>query len=195
MIWSRILSCLIDRRHFCIACSQSAGDRVRLGALHPELFLCHQRVCIRGKGHMNKTVVYFLAFYFVCQFQGFCGDKLKLGTFSIPRMVENENQGTFISLTRDMAERVNLNIEIIIFPPKRAWVSFFKNKIDVIFPAFDVNFPEGTQKVTSIAVSSKPDYVFTRKGTPLFRTIEDLNGKRVGLTLGYPYEKKCWITL
>lgn len=143
---------------------------------------------------MGKSLFYYaflIVFFLVGQFTGFCGEKkIKFATFPIPRMVENEKQGIFIELTRDIIERDNLDIEIVIFPPKRAWDLFHREKIDVIFPAFDVNFPKGSQKVTSIAFSSKPDYVFTRKGTPLLRTIKDLEGKRVGLTIGYPYARE-----
>jgi polar amino acid transport system substrate-binding protein len=142
---------------------------------------------------MDKSMFYFIffiAFFLTGQFTGFCGEKIKFTTFPIPRMVENEKEGIFIELTKDMVERASLDIEIEIFPPKRAWELFRRDKIDVIFPAFDVNFPKGSQKVSSIAFSSKPDYVFTRKGTPLLKTIKDLEGKRVGLTIGYPYARE-----
>lgn len=145
---------------------------------------------------MNKLMCLCCIFFTAClaiQSNAYSGEKIKFGTFPIPRMVEDEKNGIFVELTHAMAQRANLDIEILVFPPKRTWVHFRKNKINVIFPAFDVNFlpdKHSGQPTQSTPFSAKPDYVFTRKGRPLLKTIKDLEGKKVGVTLGYPYVKE-----
>lgn len=115
-------------------------------------------------------------------------EKITVLTFPIPAMVVDNEHGVFVELTREIAKRAKLDIEFSINPPKRSFGMFFDKKGDVIFPALDVNFPQGIAPIKSKEiVYVKVDYVFTKKGRPFLKTIQDLENKKIGVTLGYPY--------
>jgi polar amino acid transport system substrate-binding protein len=118
-------------------------------------------------------------------------ETVRFGTFPIPLMVVDKDNGVFIELTRTIAERAGLQIEIIVTPPKRTVNDFSEKQIDALFPALDVNFsPEQMPLKSSELIYVKKDYAFTPKGSPLLAAIKDLEGKTIGITQGYPYVKE-----
>ncbi len=136
---------------------------------------------------LNTLLVLFCVIYA----DAYGEEKLRFGTFPIPHLVLDENHGNFVELTRAIFERAHLVIEIVVKPAKRTLHDFQQNKIDAIFPALDVNFSSENKPIKSDElIFLKKDYVFTRKGEPFLKTIKDLEGKRVGITLGYPYAKE-----
>lgn len=109
---------------------------------------------------------------------------LRFVTFPIPLMVESKNSGLFIELTKEIAKRNNLDVEIIVVPPNKSILTFANGKADAWFPAAEVSLPKKAAR--SISFYEKTDFIFYRKGTS-FKTIADLMGKKVGLTFRYPY--------
>ncbi|SMF07984.1 substrate-binding periplasmic protein [Pseudobacteriovorax antillogorgiicola] len=103
-------------------------------------------------------------------------------------MVEGTDKGKFIDLTKKAFSEAGIDVEINILPPPQAIASFNEKKYDVLFPALDVNFPDLKKVSVSETIYMKKDFVFTQKGKPLLRTVQDLIGKTVGLTQGYPYD-------
>ncbi len=123
--------------------------------------------------------------------QSFGAEKIKFGSFPIPLMVVDEQNGVFIELTKTIAQRANLEIDFLIAPPKRTVGAFLANKIDVLFPALDINFPEGITPIKSKElIYLKTDFVFTKKGTRMLKSLIELEGKKVGITRGYPYARE-----
>ncbi len=117
-----------------------------------------------------------------------CGEKIIFGTHPIPRLVVDEHHGAFVELTRTIAERANLDIEIVVCPTKRAITYFQHQEFDVLFPGLDVYFSSERPPIQSVeCILIKQDFVFTKQGTALLKTIKELEGKRVGITFGYPY--------
>ncbi|MBU3917218.1 transporter substrate-binding domain-containing protein [bacterium] len=115
-------------------------------------------------------------------------EEVSFATFPIPLMVVDENNGVFVELANAIASRADLKIKIIIAPPKRTITNFIGNKADVLFPAVDVFFPPDYAYLkSSEPIYIKTDFIFTRKGDPLLKTIESLEGQKVGITRGYPY--------
>jgi len=114
-----------------------------------------------------------------------------LATFPIPVHVENENKGLFIELTREVARQTGTDININVLPPLRAVHGFFDGSQAALFPALDVTFAPG-QPITRTAesIDCKEDFVFTKKGNPMLKTLDDLKGKHVGITRGYPYARE-----
>lgn len=110
---------------------------------------------------------------------------LVFGTFPIPLMVESEQQGIFIDLTRALAAEAGLDIHITVFPAKRALSEFEQGNLDGLFPALSVTMPVAYER--SLSIYSKDDFAFTLKGQPVLSTPEQLQHKRVGITAGYPY--------
>ena len=114
-------------------------------------------------------------------------DEFVFGTFPIPLMVVDSHHGVFVDLTKQTGARAGLDITLSVQPPLRTVKGFGEGKLDCFFPALDVMLPPGLKVLKSENIYIKKDYVFTRKGTPLLKTLEDLKGKKVGITRGYPY--------
>ena len=117
--------------------------------------------------------------------------QIAVAGFPIPGHIESPTKGHFVDLTLAIAKEAALDIDIQISPPPRAIESFMQGKTLVLFPALDVFFaPEQTIVRTRGSFNCKEDFVFTKKGKPFYRTLNELKGKPVGLTQGYPYVKE-----
>lgn len=111
----------------------------------------------------------------------------KMGTYQIPLMVESKDKGVFIDLVKEVIGRTGEQFEIVVAPPKRTVASFHKGAIDGFFPCLDVLLQKDAAKSKPIYV--KADFAFTRSDTPIIKSISQLEGKKVGITVGYPYAK------
>ncbi len=117
-------------------------------------------------------------------------DTLKVGTYQIPIMVESPTEGAFIEIARTAADRADIELSISVYPGKRMEQIFQSRKIDMLFPALDVNFPDLDKIIRSKAlIDIKKDFAFVQKGKPIIKSISELKGMRVGLTRGFPYVK------
>ncbi len=112
---------------------------------------------------------------------------VKIATFQIPLMVESKDKGVFIDLVKEVAKRTGDSIEIVVMPPKRTVGAFHGGKVDGFFPCLDVLLQKEAAKSEPIYV--KQDFAFTRSDSPLITSIAGLEGKKVGITIGYPYAK------
>ncbi len=139
---------------------------------------------------MQKHIIYFL----LCILLTFTGlshaeeENYTIATFPIPLMVEDENTGVFIDLTKEIAKRSQINITIKVLPPKRTAKLFHDNNFHGFFPALDVMVTKEIAKSDPIYI--KKDFAFTKNDRPPVNGITDLAGKKVGITLGYPYAKQ-----
>ncbi len=113
-----------------------------------------------------------------------------IGSFPIPLMVVDQDQGVFVDLVKEAAKRQGLDIQFKVTPPKRTIKHFMEGKNDALFPALDVNFADGIEVEKSEPVYQKVDFVFTVKGQPQLKIIQDLEGKKVAITRGYPYARQ-----
>lgn len=139
---------------------------------------------------MFRNLFFILLFFciVIINNNALADEKVVFGTFPIPLMVEDKDHGVFVDLTKTIAQRAKIDIEIVVYPPKRVLNYFMRKKIDIFFPALDVNFPKGIEiEKSKELIYTKEDFVFTKKGNPLYRTIPDLENKKIGITLGYPY--------
>jgi polar amino acid transport system substrate-binding protein len=117
--------------------------------------------------------------------------QIPVAGFPIPGHIESPVKGHFVELTLAIAREAQLAIDIQISPPPRAIESFMQGKSKVLFPALDVFFAAGHPIVrTKGSFNCKEDFVFTKKGQSAYKTLDDLKGKHVGLTQGYPYVKE-----
>ncbi len=111
----------------------------------------------------------------------------RIGTFKIPLWVKSNNSGAFVELFKEAAKRAGVEYKIEIYPTKRTFKYFQNNIIDGFFPAMD--------KSAGKAAKSSPIFVkkcilFLRKGSEPVDKLDLLKGKKIGLTLGYTYDKK-----
>ncbi len=136
-----------------------------------------------------KLLAIYLGFtiFMVSALPIFSQQTIKIASFPIPLMVESPTQGIFVELTLEVAKRAGVPVTITVLPPVRTISEFESLSIDCIFPALDPTMPGPVAK--SSPIYNKVDYVFYLKDTPL-KALKDLEGKRVGLTRGYPYSKE-----
>lgn len=132
----------------------------------------------------------FIAIFSLIHPSAFGREKIQIGAYPIPLLVEDSTHGLFIDLTNAIAEKAGLEIEISVVPSKRIVRYFQEQQIDVLLPGLDVFFSAENQPIKSESIAVKKDYIFTRKETSLLKSIKDLEGKTVGITLGYPYTQE-----
>ena len=108
--------------------------------------------------------------------------------YPIPVHVEGPDKGLFVELNKTLAESVGIEIRIDVMPPPRALLALSEGSHEALFPALDVLFPlDQLPPRTAEPIDCKEDFVFTRRGETRLRTLEDLRGKTVAITRGYPY--------
>ncbi|MCD8521329.1 MAG: transporter substrate-binding domain-containing protein [Saccharospirillaceae bacterium] len=112
-------------------------------------------------------------------------EPVRMGTFTIPLMVESENRGVFIRLAEAVAEDAGLELNIALFPTRRVREEFAEQRLDMIFPAISESIK--SPYLATTAVYSKRVFAFTRVEDPLVLKPEDMAGKRIGYTDGFSY--------
>jgi polar amino acid transport system substrate-binding protein len=133
----------------------------------------------------------YLAGLFLAGLAHWAVAQIPVAGFPIPGHIESPTKGHFVELTLALAKEARLDIDIQISPPPRAIESFMQGKSQVLFPALDVFFAPGQPIVrTKGSFNCKEDFVFTKRGKPAYHTLDELTGKSVGLTQGYPYVKE-----
>lgn len=111
----------------------------------------------------------------------------QLGTFFIPKMVDDEHKGIFIDLLKEIEKRTEKKFTVQLWPAKRTLKYFRENKIIGFFPAVEpFSQTEVLKPVTSDVFYMKREFIFSRENE-VFNNIKELDGKRVGLTFGYSY--------
>lgn len=110
--------------------------------------------------------------------------KVTLGTFLIPRYVKSSTEGEFIKLVTEISEELDIDIEIVILPPKRTVMAFENKKVDGYFPALDV-FHEEDEIYKSTPYYYKKDFLFYRENEEI--SLKEKN--QICFTHGYPYKK------
>lgn len=140
---------------------------------------------------MKKSIILVLVLSlsaFICLANLINAESYVIGSFPIPLVVEDKDDGVFVELTKEIAKRVGIQIEILVAPPPRTLHNFEQNLIIGLFPGLDVTMPK-KEFSRSASIYVKRDFSFFQKGKGL-ATIKDLEGKKVGLTNGYPYVKE-----
>lgn len=115
----------------------------------------------------------------------------RIATYRIPLMVESKTEGVFIELLQEIKKRIDTTVEVVIRPPKRVMKSFKHDKIVGFFPATKSMISGEFERTDSFII--KKDYAFRRKGDPIIKSIDELVGKKVGLTKGYPYGEELFL--
>lgn len=108
-----------------------------------------------------------------------------IGSYYISNLVIDQQQGLFIRMHNEVLRRISLDSNLIIQPTKRTQRDFKQHKLDAYFPALLENMPK------SAVIISDPFYLktivlFTKVGSAI-KTIDDLEGKVVGVVTGYSY--------
>ena len=134
---------------------------------------------------MKKFVLFACAMALAATVQA---AQYKIAGYPIPLMIENAESGLFVEIVKEMIRRTGEDFEIVVYPAQRTVAGFHAGEIDAFFPALDVLIEK--EKSATEAMYVKSDYAFTRKGEPEITSIAGLEGKKVGITAGYPYVKE-----
>jgi len=112
---------------------------------------------------------------------------LTVGAAKIPLYVEDETSGIFINLITVAAKYAELDLKIEILPKKRALQHFLFKQVNTLLPHSSAGTEIDAYKSSPILITR--DFAFVRSGATLPKTLEELAGKRVGLTSQYAYPK------
>ncbi len=112
---------------------------------------------------------------------------LTVAAAEIPYFIESPEKGQFVELLREASDRAGLDIDIRLYPKKRALGLFQMGTVDALMPHSSAGVELPSYK--SIPILNKRDFVFVRKGTPIPTSIAELEGRRIGLTSQYAYPK------
>ncbi|CTQ52018.1 Bacterial extracellular solute-binding proteins, family 3 [Roseibium album] len=111
--------------------------------------------------------------------------RLNVAAAEIPYFVESEDKGVFVNLIRTAARRAGLELTIKVYPKKRALKLFQHGRVNALLPHSSAGTDLPSYKSTPILI--KRDFVFVRRGTPIPKTISELEGLQIGLTKQYAY--------
>ena len=114
--------------------------------------------------------------------------QFKIAVYPIPLMIESPTSGIFVEVVQELIRRTGADFEIVVYPAQRTVGAFHAGEIDAFFPALDVLIENDKSATEPMYVKS--DFAFVRKGDPACKSIADLEGKKVGITAGYPYAKE-----
>lgn len=118
-------------------------------------------------------------------------DPVRIAAFPIPGAIISETSGVFIDLVRECARRQGIEVRILVFPARRALVSFRSGQVDGLLPATE-QVLHGRDEIPyyrTVSFVEKKDYIFSlqSRDTAPYRSLEDLRGKVVGLSAGAPF--------
>lgn len=107
--------------------------------------------------------------------------KVRIGTFLIPKYIRSNTDGAFVELISTLARKSDVEIEIVLFPPKRAYKELDEGNIDGLFPAMESRDLSKYEPITDFYI--KEMYIYERVGHD-FRKIKNA---KVCTTDGYTY--------
>ncbi len=128
------------------------------------------------------VLIAFMAFTFQASAQ-----TIKVTTMKIPGLVISKTEGIFVKLYLETAKRAGVEVDLEIFPVKRARHLYETGKVDSFFPALDASLNVDATKAVFYV---KKIFTFVNDGSPILTHIDQLEGKKVCLTRGFTYPRK-----
>lgn len=108
-------------------------------------------------------------------------------SYYIPLLVESEESGAFVLMLREAARRANIEYTLELYPTKRAMRLFEDAQVMAILPALLPTLAKDAALTSQIF--AKYIHGVVKKGNPIPRNTDELEGKRVGLVRGYSYPR------
>ncbi|AQS40333.1 periplasmic component of amino acid ABC-type transporter/signal transduction system [Shewanella psychrophila] len=128
---------------------------------------------------------YLFLIFLVLAFYSTTAFSTTIGSYYIPNLVIDQQQGLFIKMHNEVLRRLSLDTNLIIQPTKRTQRDFKQHKLDAYFPELLENLPK-SDFIISDPFYLKKIVLFTKIGSDI-KTINDLAGKIVGAVAGYSY--------
>jgi len=111
-----------------------------------------------------------------------------IGSYYIPGLVMNKEEGLFIRLHNEIINRAQLSLDFIIEPTQRIQQSFKNNQLIGYFPELWQNIPKDKSEIiVSDSIWLKSIIIFTRKNEQAITQLSDLEGLTIGAVRGYSY--------
>jgi hypothetical protein len=111
-----------------------------------------------------------------------------IGSYYIPGLVINKEEGLFIRLHNEIINRTQLSLDFIIEPTQRIQQSFKSNQLIGYFPELWQNIPKDKSEIiVSDSIWLKSIIIFTRKNEQTITQRSDLEGLTLGAVRGYSY--------
>jgi ABC-type amino acid transport substrate-binding protein len=138
---------------------------------------------------INREILMVRALlYFLLVFIPIAANGTSIGSYYIPGLVIDENNGLFVKMHREVMRRSGVKAELIIQPTKRTQRAFAYGKIDAYFPELVENLPK-KELIVSKPFWLKKIILFSLVNSDI-RDLSDLEGKIVGAVQGYSYGEK-----
>jgi len=112
---------------------------------------------------------------------GHTTEKIKIGTFIIPKYVRSNSEGEFVQLVKALAKRSGVEVEIVLIPPKRAYQELELGTIQGLFPVVESRDFSRFETITDFY--TKEMYIFEKAGVDY----KKLKTPKVCTTEGYTY--------
>jgi len=109
---------------------------------------------------------------------------------SIPQFMTEKPGSMFPEILREAAKRAGHEIELRIFPGRRALAMFNSGEGDVLAPVQLELMNPGPfeQKVVgSEPIVNRPRFIFSKQNSKIYRSFDDLKNIRLGLVRGFKY--------
>jgi len=110
---------------------------------------------------------------------------IQVVSYRIPFLVDDAENGVFVSLFKEAAKRSGLKYTLDIYPAEQAINQFEGSTAMAIMPALFPSLITDAALTRQIFLMNLYGFVLSDDVVP--RTVRELEGKRVGLVNGYPY--------
>lgn len=133
----------------------------------------------------KKSLILFLIVLFHFPISAQHVEHVKLSSYYIPGLVENNGTGIMIDMLKRIEQEQHIVFDLTIMPTARVQHGFKQNKIYGYFPELEEFQPENSCRTA--AFMQKKIITITLAQAPVIKNVKALEGKRVGAVTGYSY--------
>nr|WP_321259122.1 transporter substrate-binding domain-containing protein [uncultured Pseudodesulfovibrio sp.] len=137
---------------------------------------------------MRFISLFFMFFMFIIPFvEADDSQPYKIACYHIPLLVDDKENGAFIELFKEAAQRAGIHYTMRLVPAKRAMRYFEDGDVMGIIPALRPTL--ALDAALTRQIFSKQVHAFVRRGESIPKNVDSLEGKRIGLTRGFAYPR------
>ena len=146
----------------------------------------------------RKRWTLFLLIFFVALSPAFAGNRpLNIICDRWPpyqTVINNQVEGFSTAIVKMVFQRMQVGIDKIhAYPWRRAIAMIEAGKVDALYSANFTRERAGFARYPDEPLVTTPWVMWVREGSGLrFRSMDDLEGKRIGLVNGYSYTRELW---
>jgi hypothetical protein len=141
------------------------------------------------------TFLHLSAITLSCWYSGSCAaEDVKVSLPEIYGLIQADAPGPYQKILAEASKRSGYAISENVYPIKRAIMTFMSGRsLAVVGLASEIlRNVDSKNIVATYPLSVYKAFIFTRKGEPAISSMSQLNGKVVGITLGYEFNSVQW---